>query len=78
MWFVYILRCSDGKYYYGCTSDLNERIERHQNGYVEYTKSRLPVELITYIAFYEKYKAFEFEKYVKSGSGRAFAKKRLF
>ena len=38
---------------------------------------KLPVKLNTYIAFYDKYKAFEFEKYLKSGSGRAFAQKRL-
>jgi putative endonuclease len=31
----------------------------------------------TYIAFMDEKKAFEFEKYLKSGSGRAFAKKRL-
>jgi len=76
--FVYILHCADGKYYIGCTSNLKERIGRHQNGYVEFTKSRLPVELITYIVFIDKYKAFEFEKYLKSGSGRAFANKRLY
>jgi hypothetical protein len=41
------------------------------------TKLRLPVVLITYIAFTEEYKAFEFEKYLKSGSGRAFLNMRL-
>jgi putative endonuclease len=41
------------------------------------TKPFLPVELIFYCAFKDKYKAFEFEKYLKSGSGRAFMNKRF-
>ena len=77
MWYVYILKCSDGHPYTGCTSDLKERMQRHRNGQVESTKSRLPVTLVTYIGFSDKYKAFYFEKYLKSGSGRAFARKRL-
>jgi predicted GIY-YIG superfamily endonuclease len=77
MWYVYILKCADEKHYYGCTSDLKQRLERHKKGQVEFTKSRLPVELITYIAFSDKYKAYNFEKYLKSGSGRAFAKNRF-
>lgn len=77
MWYVYILKCADGKHYTGCTSNLKERMCRHQNGQVESTKSRRPVELIMYIAFTDKYKAFFFEKYLKSGSGRAFANKRF-
>ncbi len=77
MHIVYILLCSDNSYYYGCTKNLEERLNRHQNGYVQYTKTRLPVEVITYVTFRDKYKAFEFEKYLKSGSGRAFANKRL-
>lgn len=77
MQYVYILRCSNGNLYKGCTSNLKERFKRHQNGEVHSTKSHLPVELLTYFAFKEKHKAFEFEKYLKSGSGRAFANKRL-
>jgi len=77
MWFVYILRCSDGNLYTGCTSDIAERLKRHNAGYVPATKPRLPVVLITYIAFTEEHKAFAFEKYLKSGSGRAFLNKRL-
>ena len=74
---VYILKCADGKPYTGCTKDLEERFARHQNGYVSATKDRRPVELITQIAFNDKYKAYEFEKYLKSGSGRAFVKKHF-
>lgn len=77
MWYVYILRCFDGKTYTGCTSNPEARLLRHEKGKVNFTKGRLPVSLICYIAFECKYKAFLFEKYLKSGSGRAFAKKRL-
>jgi putative endonuclease len=77
MWFVYIVKCSDGNLYTGCTEDLNDRLKRHNSGHVPSTKLRLPVVLITYIAFADKYKAFAFEKYLKGGSGRAFLNKRL-
>jgi len=77
MWYVYILRCTDGTYYVGCTGDLEARLQRHNKGQVHYTKSRLPFELITYTAFPDKYKAYKYEKYMKSGSGRAFAKRHL-
>ena len=75
--YVYILSCDDGKTYVGCTKDLEDRLARHQRGSVPSTKDRRPVELITYLVFSDKYRAFEFEKYLKSGSGRAFLKKRL-
>jgi predicted GIY-YIG superfamily endonuclease len=77
MHYVYILQCNDGFSYTGCTENLKERLQRHSNGYVLATSSRLPVEIIFYCAFKDKYKAFAFEKYLKSGSGRAFMKKRL-
>ena len=77
MWFVYVLKCSDGNHYTGCTQNIHARIEKHQSGHVPATKGRLPVELITYIAFADKFKAFAFEKYLKGGSGRAFLRKRL-
>lgn len=77
MYYIYILKCSDDKPYTGCTTDLKERIERHKNGHVPATKNRLPINLEFYLAIPDKYKAFEFEKYLKSGSGRAFIKKHL-
>ena len=74
---VYILRCSDNHQYIGCTNDFEERLARHEKGYVNFTKSRLPVAVIVTIEFRDKYKAFEFEKYLKSGSGRAFSKRHF-
>ncbi len=75
MWYVYILKCSDYLPYTGCTDNLKARLARHQNGHVLATKDRLPISLISYFAFSNKYTAFNFEKYLKSGSGRAFMKK---
>lgn len=77
MWFVYILRCADNTYYTGSTSDLEDRINRHYKKENTYTKDKLPVILVYYSAFQNKYKAYDFEKYLKSGSGKAFARKRL-
>jgi predicted GIY-YIG superfamily endonuclease len=77
MYYVYILNCSDKKPYTGCTDNLKERLERHKKGHVPATKNRLPVDLANYIAFSDKYKAFYFEKYLKSGSGRAFMIRHL-
>ena len=77
MWYVYILKCNNNSYYTGCTNNLDNRLVRHKKGTVHYTKDKLPIELITYIAFSDKYKAYNFEKYLKSGSGFAFRNKRL-
>ena len=77
MWTVYILKCADGNFYTGCTSDLDERMRRHHGGEVSATQNRLPLVLVTFIVFSEKQKAYNFEKYLKTGSGRAVMNKRL-
>ena len=77
MYYVYILKCGDNLPYTGFSENLKERLNRHQNGYVPATKTRLPVELIFYCSFMNKYKALEFENYLKSGSGRAFMQRHL-
>ncbi|MEO8637286.1 MAG: GIY-YIG nuclease family protein [Candidatus Taylorbacteria bacterium] len=74
--YIYSLKCKDG-YYLGCTVDLKSRLKRHEKGQVPATASRLPVKLDFYFATPNKYQAFEFEKYLKSGSGRAFINKHL-
>ncbi len=77
MHYVYILELSNNSYYVGQTSDLKKRIKDHNKGNTNYTKKYLPVKLHFYCAFKSKKKAIEFEKYLKSGSGKAFKKKRL-
>lgn len=74
--YVYSLKCNDG-FYIGCTDNIEERLKRHKNGYVSATKDRLPVSLEFYIMIEDKHKAFKFEKYLKSGSGRAFIKRHF-
>lgn len=77
MHYVYILKCADKHLYIGCTEDLKERLNRHKTSQVPATAKRLPIGLISYTTFTDKYKAFNFEKYLKTGSGRAFLKKHL-
>ena len=76
MYYVYSLKCKIG-YYIGCTDNLGDRLDRHKKGAVPATADRLPVELNFYFAFSNKYIAYKFEKYLKSGSGRAFINKHL-
>ena len=42
---MYLLRCSDGSLYCGCTNDLDKRLVAHGRGGVKYTRGRLPVEV---------------------------------
>lgn len=77
-YFVYILKSKkDGLFYVGLSSNLRARIANHKSGLVITTSSRLPVVLVWYCCFGNKKKAFEFEKYLKHGSGFAFTRKHL-
>lgn len=76
MYYVYSLKCDDG-YYIGCTNNLKDRLDRHKKGQISSTSNKLPLKLDFYFAINNKHKAFEFEKYLKSGSGRAFINKHL-
>jgi len=77
--YVYILQSeSDPSHFYtGCTDDLRERLDRHNNGKVPHTAKWKPWRIKTYIAFSDSKRAAEFERYLKSASGRALVKKRL-
>lgn len=77
--YVYILRslqCSD-KYYVGSTKDLKHRLSEHNRGESEYTKVFRPWKLETALWFSSLEKAVQFEKYLKTQSGRAFCKKHF-
>lgn len=76
---VYILQSISfpERFYVGITHEVNSRLEEHNAGKGEHSSKYSPWRLKTYIAFSDKNKAIAFEKYLKSGSGRAFAKKRL-
>lgn len=79
MKYVYILQteCDKNRYYTGVTGNLDARVTKHNAGEVPYTSKFKPWRLKTYIAFTDEKQAFGFEEYLKSGSGRAFLKKRL-
>ena len=76
-WSVYLLKCSDNTIYTGCSTDIHSRLTMHRNGKIHYTKSRLPINLVTEIRFTNKYQAYAFENYLKSGDGRAFMNEHL-
>lgn len=79
MYYTYILYNKVTKQYYiGYAVDLKNRLKEHSSGKVQSTKSNLNYELEWYCAFKTEKKAVAFEKYLKSGSGIAFMKKRFF
>jgi putative endonuclease len=79
MFYTYILRNSrTNRYYIGYSNDLKNRLKEHLTGKSQCTKSDLNYELEWYCAFKTEKQAVAFEKYLKTGSGIAFMKKRFF
>ncbi len=80
MWYVHIIRSVEfpDQEYTGAAADLKRRIADHNTGRSAHTAKFRSWQLVWYCAFPDKYKALAFEKYLKSHSGRAFAKKRLY
>jgi putative endonuclease len=79
MKYVYILRrtTQPDETYVGLTDDLRARLSAHNEGRARHTaKFKLWV-LVTYLGFTDQTEAVEFERYLKTASGRAFANKRL-
>ena len=79
MWYSYIIRSQSEptQEYIGATGDLKRRLQDHNAMKSSHTSKYVPWELMWYCAFPTKVQALEFEKYLKSHSGRAFSKKRL-
>jgi putative endonuclease len=67
-----------GQRYVGVTSDLKQRLADHNAGKSPHTSKYVPWKLVNYVVFSDDQKAETFERYLKSGSGHAFAKKRLW
>ena len=78
-WNVYMLQSVDppGHWYVGMTENLRERIKTHNALKVPHTSKFAPWQMETAVAFRDKTKALAFERYLKSQSGRAFAKKHF-
>ena len=80
MYYVYLIESMSDptKRYIGVTADLKARLAEHDAGKSPHTSKSPPWRLITYIAFSDHPQALAFERYLKSGSGHAFARKRLW
>ena len=78
-YYVYILQSdiNPNRFYTGHTDDFESRLNAHNQGKCKNTSKYMPWKIKTAISFSDKQKALDFEKYLKTASGRAFAKKRL-
>jgi predicted GIY-YIG superfamily endonuclease len=74
---VYVLLSTvhQNRYYTGVTSNVQARLAAHNAGLSKHTATGRPWKLVTTIEFWDADKAQTFEAYLKSGSGRAFARR---
>ena len=79
MQYVYVLQSEvDPEHFYvGATTDPERRVREHNSGKSIHTNKHRPWKLSICIGFADRAKALRFEQYLKSGSGRAFAKKHF-
>ena len=79
MFYVYILfsKSDPTQHYTGLTSDLRQRLSQHNAGECRPTVKSGPWQIETAISFRSKKKATAFEKYLKTGSGREFARRHF-
>ena len=75
--YVYILRCADGRYYYGSTGDLTRRLAEHRNGLTAWTAARRPVELVYFEECETPAQARQRERWLKNGRTRRKTIERL-
>ena len=80
MFYVYLIEsvAAEGQRYVGATADLKVRLQQHNAGQSAHTAKYKPWRIVSYVAFSNRAKADAFERYLKSGSGHAFAAKRLW
>ncbi len=78
--YVYLIRSESqpAQTYIGLTSDLKKRMASHNSGANQHTEKFRPWKLVCYTAFDSREKAAAFEKYLKVGSGHAFAKRHFW
>ena len=78
-YYVYIIQSKSvtDRFYTGFTENIENRLKDHNSGKDPHTIKYKPWRIKTAIAFTERQKALDFERYLKTQSGRAFAKKRL-
>jgi predicted GIY-YIG superfamily endonuclease len=80
MKYVYLLQslAAPSQHYVGMTSALEERIRVHNAGGSPHTAKYRPWKIMLHLCFQDDHRAAEFERYLKTGSGYAFAKKRFW
>ncbi len=80
MYFVYLIKSINypEQKYVGYTTNLKSRLETHNSGGSPHTAKYRPWKLYSFVAFGDKYRALEFERYLKSHAGKAFSNKRLW
>ncbi len=78
MKFVYLIQSiKDKSYYAGVTNDVEKRLNEHNSGSSKFSALKKPYNLVWYCAFSNAKKAYEFERYLKAGSGMAFRNRHL-
>ena len=79
MFYAYLLESESdpSRRYVGFTEDLRQRLTDHNVGKSKHISKYRPWKLVTYLAFSDREKALEFERYLKTATGIAFANKRL-
>ena len=77
--FVYILRTikTPPRYYVGVTADIEHRLESHNAGLSPHAAEHRPWRKLVVIEFDEEHPALQFERYLKTGSGREFARRHF-
>ena len=80
MKYVYLIESASrpGKRYVGATLDLRKRMGEHNAGQSPYTRAFAPWQPVVVVRFADERKADAFERYLKSGSGHAFAKRHFW
>lgn len=80
MYYVYLIQSEShpDQRYIGYSEDLRSRLKAHNAGQSVHTAKYRPWHLVTNLSFSEKQRALDFERHLKTGSGKAFANKRLW
>ncbi len=78
MFYTYVLKSlKNNRFYYGCTNNLQRRLQEHNLGKSKYTKFIRPLKLVYFEKFKDLKKARKREKFFKSGQGRNFIKRKV-
>lgn len=78
MFFVYILKLSNQKYYTGQTNNLNRRIKQHSTGKCISTKNHLPFKVVFTVKKHSRKEAVKLERFIKNKGAHRFLLAQLF